>query len=252
MKTFLLICLLTLTTDTALHAQQIPRYLQASNREGIGFLEARPDNYGKEKHPVIIFLHGTDERGNGRSELYKVATNGIPAITKNKSLSFNGSSFIVLSPQLDKKFGDWQFFYIDEMLKYAKTLSVDSNRIYLTGLSLGGGGVLAYASASLTNAGNFAAIVPVCAVCFYDYQKLVNIARAGTPLWGFVGAADKTVKPLCTTQAVDAINHAKPAVAAKKTVYKNVGHNAWDRAYDPTHKYQSPNVYEWMLGFKKK
>ena len=113
----------------------------------------------------------------------------------------------MLSPQLDKKYGDWQFFYIDEMLKYANTLSADSSRIYLTGLSLGGGGVLAYASASVTNAAKFAAIVPVCAVCFYDYKKLGNISKAGTPLWAFVGAGDKTVKPLCTTQAVDAINH---------------------------------------------
>jgi predicted peptidase len=252
MKTFLLIFFLTVVTGTALRAQQLPRYLQAGNGEGIGFLEARPDNYGKKKHPVIIFLHGSDQRGNGKSELYKVTTHGIPRITKNKSLSVNGSSFIVLSPQLDNKYGDWQLFYIDEMLKYAKTLSIDSSRIYLTGLSLGGGGVLAYASASSTNAGKFAAIVPVCAVCFYDYQKLQNIARAGTPVWAFVGAADKVVKPLCTTQAVDGINFWKPPVAARKSVYKDVGHNAWDRAYDPTHKFHNPNVYEWMLSHRRK
>src|SRR5687768_8887608 len=140
MKTFVVILLLKLAIGSAVQAQQMSRYLQAANGEGIGFLEARPDNYGQEKHPVIIFLHGTNERGNGRSDLHKVATNGIPGITKNKSLAFNGSSFIVLSPQLDMKYGDWQLFYIDEMLRYAKTLSIDSNRIYLTGLSLGGGG----------------------------------------------------------------------------------------------------------------
>jgi predicted peptidase len=250
MKTYLSLFLIIISAGSA-RGQQSERFIKAGNGEGIGFLEARPGNYGKEKHPVIIFLHGTDERGNGKSDLHKVATHGIPKIAKTRSITFNGSGFIVLSPQLDRRFGDWQFFYIDEMIKYARTLSIDTNRIYLAGISLGGGGVWSYASASVSNASQFAAIVPVCGVCFYDYKKLVNIAKAGTPVWAFVGEADRVVMPLCTTQAVDAINAAKPAIAARKTVYKGVGHNAWDRAFDPTHKYQRPNVYEWLLTHKR-
>ncbi len=250
MKIFLIIYF-TIASVILVDGQQVARYITTENGQGIGFLEARPTGYGKQKHPVIIFLHGSDERGNGKSELINVARQGIPKITSKKTLAFNGSSFIVLSPQLEKKYGDWPPFYIDEMIRYAKTLSADTNRIYLTGLSLGGGGVWAYASNN-KNAVSLAAIVPVCGVCFYDYQKLSNIAKINIPVWGLVGQKDKVVNPICTIQAVDAVNAAAPAVPAKKTVYKGVGHNAWDRAYDPTHKYQSPNVYEWMLKFSRK
>ena len=57
--------------------------------------------------------------------------------------TWNGKSesFIVLTPQLSKKYGNWQNFYVDESISYAiRTLKVDPDRILLTGLSLGGGG----------------------------------------------------------------------------------------------------------------
>jgi len=250
MKTiYVIVCNLFFLFFTV-NAQQTAKSITASNGELIGFLEARPDNYGKQKHPLIIFLHGIDERGNGTTDLAKVAKNGIPKITKAQSLKFKGKSFVVLSPQLDKKYGAWENFYIDEMLKYAETLHIDTSRIYLTGISLGGGGVWNYASIRVANAEKFAALIPVCGVCYYDYKNIINLAKASTPVWAFVGAADKTVNPLCTLQAVDAINANKPVHKAKKTIYNGVGHNSWDRAYDITHKVQNPNVYEWMLQFK--
>jgi predicted peptidase len=232
-------------------AQQVAKVITTADGSKIGFLEAKPADYGKKKHPLIIFLHGIDERGNGTSEIMKVASHGLPKLLKNTTLQFNGETFIVLSPQLSKAYGAWEVFYIDEMLRYAKTLQVDTNRIYLTGISIGGGAVWGYCSISEAHAKQFAAIAPLCAACYYDYQKLDVLARAGTPVWAFVGSADKTVSPTCTLQAVDAINAANKKKPAKETVYKGLGHNVWDRAYDPGNRFHKPNLYEWLLQHKR-
>ena len=251
MKQITLIFHLIIFFTCTLQAQQTAKLITATNGEKIGFLEAKPSDYGKQLHPVIIFLHGIDERGNGTTDIQKVTKNGIAKITRLKTIKVKGSSFVILSPQLDKKFGAWENFYIEEMLNYAKTLHIDTNRIYLTGISLGGGAAWNFASLDKFHAEQFAAIVPVCGVCYYDYQKIRTIAKASTPVWAFVGGADKSVNPLCTTQAVDAINANQPVYKAKQTIYKGVGHNSWDRAYDTTHRYQDPNVFEWMLQYKR-
>ena len=110
-------------------------------------------------------------------------------------------SFLVLSPQLNYNYGSWQNFYVDEMLKYAKNnLRVDVNKIYLTGLSLGGGGTWKYASASTANASQFAAIAPVCGTC--DYSNLCNISQSNTPVWAFHALDDGVVGVGCTQGAI--------------------------------------------------
>jgi predicted peptidase len=249
---FLFFFIFTIFSLVPATAQQVAKIITMADGRQIGFLEARPADYGKKKHPLIIFLHGIGERGNGTSEIMKVASQGLPKLLKNGPLECKGETFIVLSPQLSKGYGAWEVFYIDEMLRYAKTLQVDTNRIYLTGISIGGGAVWGYCSISEGHAKQFAAIAPLCAACYYDYQKLAVLARAGTPVWAFVGAADKTVSPTCTIQAVDAINTANSNRPAKKTVYKDLGHNVWDRAYDPGNRFHKPNLYEWLLQQKRK
>src|ERR1700712_616516 len=112
----------------------------------IGFLEFRPSDYGTQKHPLIIFLHGWGERGNGSSQINAVSANGVPnycanGATMRFTVAGQTSSFVVLSPQLSTWYGAWQPYYVKEMIKYAKAnLQIDTNRIYITGLSLGGGG----------------------------------------------------------------------------------------------------------------
>src|SRR4030095_9054393 len=106
--------------------------------------------------------------------------------TKTMRYYVNGKweSFVVLMPQLSASYGDWQNFYVDAMIDYAvKNLKGDPNRIILTGLSLGGGGVWKYASASSTNAAKLAAIVPVCSTC--QMSNAANIASNNLAVWGF-------------------------------------------------------------------
>ena len=257
MKTFLPglgLLLLSLTTS----AQQIAKGLTASNGQFIGFLEYKPTNYNLDptiKYPLIIFLHGIGERGNGTTQLGMVASNGIPKyINAGHKMRFywNGKweTFLVLSPQLNSGYGDWVDFYTEEMIKYAKAnLQIDTNRIFLAGLSLGGGGVWHYPAASLAQAKQLAAIAPACGTC--TGLSMPNIAYANLPLWAFHAMDDGTVGVGCTTSQVASVQAASPAVAPLMTLYSSGGHGIWDRAFDTVYNWQNPNVYEWFLGQNK-
>src|SRR5688500_19305224 len=113
MRTFLVA--LILFACLATNAQQEARSVKAKNGETIGFYQFTPDGYSKSgnvKYPVIIFLHGIGERGNGKSDLRKVLNVGIPKFIQkghNMRFEWNGKSesFIVLSPQLSSRYGAW-------------------------------------------------------------------------------------------------------------------------------------------------
>src|SRR4051812_35043794 len=167
----------------------------------MGFYEFRPEGYqadASKKYPLIIFLHGWEERGDGSpTKLPLVLNQGIPKeINSGSNMTFigpdgNSESFVVLSPQLSTSFGVWQNPFIDSLLRYAKNnLKIDTNRIYLTGLSLGGGGVWGYASGSYAKAQQFAAIAPIQGVCWWDYKDTTNlrltIAKANIGIWSFL------------------------------------------------------------------
>src|SRR5690606_10840257 len=129
-----------------LQAQLVARTLKAANGQTIGFYEFTPSDYSKTgaKDPLIIFLYGLSERGNGTTDLSYIIKVGIPKYIKNGStmrffVDGKWQSFVVLMPQLSASYGSWQLFYTEEMINYAtKNLNIDENRVFLTGLSLGG------------------------------------------------------------------------------------------------------------------
>jgi len=240
-------------------AQFINKTTVAPNGKTVGFLEYKPANYSAvtTRYPLIIFLHGIGERGNGTTELYKVKTQGIPKnITAGNTMTFtwNGKTetFLVLAPQCSRTDTLWYPHYIDAMLNYAKAnLRVDTNRIILTGLSMGGGGVWMHAAASIANTARFAGLVPVCPACIMNNGY--NIAKGKAPVYAF-HALDDTVSvalPSCTITAIAEINKNLPPTKAVATYYPTGRHMIWDRAYDTTYRYQNPNVYEWMLSQNK-
>src|SRR6476661_4698762 len=201
MKTNLLVFLFLISCVAK--GQQISKQLTSSGGRFIGFLEYKPADYQQtdktKKYPLIIFLHGIGERGNGTTELNRVATNGIPKYIKyGNPMRFTWNdkteSFLVLSPQLSSDFGSWPDLYVDEMIKYAKAnLNIDTNRIILTGLSLGGGGVWHYAAAIWSNTQKLAAIGISCGT-----KQLSNygfIADGNLPTWAF-HAMDDAVVPV--------------------------------------------------------
>jgi predicted peptidase len=253
--------------NLSLHAQQTAKKIPcpASPDSMIGFLEFRPADYGSQLHPLIIFLHGRDERGNGSAQINLVSNNGIPRYCASGApmrFTVNGksSSFVVLSPQLNKQYGSWQVYYVKEMIKYAKAnLQIDTNRMYITGMSLGGGGVWNAITESLELASVFAAAAPVCGTQeMNDGNFCKTVAAAHLPVWAFHSMDDKTVAVQSTQHAEILGNICKLLPPEKFTYYQTGGHaRAWINAYDTGHitvkiadgslYTASPNLYEWFL-----
>jgi len=239
-----------------LSAQRTPRMVSGPGGNKVGFYQFLPPGYSQTsplKHPLIIFLHGIGEKGMGMEpDLDKLNCCGIPYIIKSGgSMQFTWmgktESFVVLYPQLASKYGTWQTYYVKELIKYArKNLNIDSNRIFLTGLSLGGGGTWVYASASVTNAKTLAGIVPVVSPCFMTNG--CNIASANLPVLTIHALDDVMANPICTINAIKSINDCGAQAIPNMIMYTTGGHYIWRlRAYDTAYNYFNPNVFEWML-----
>jgi dienelactone hydrolase len=215
----------------------------------IGFLEYLPNDYNSNsnKYPIVFFLHGLGERGPATTNIATLKA-GIGPVEKNGPPKYTKAGtdfpFILISPQLKNNWTDWPLTYVQEVIDYCRTyLRVDERRIYIMGLSLGGGGVWTQAQ---TYPKLFAAISPACG-SRNTLDKATYIAGEDIPVWAFHGDADPTVPYTKTVHMVNAINVCKPNPLAKVTIYPGVHHDCWDRAFLPDHTYHNPNVYEWLL-----
>ena len=238
-----------LSFHVAVFSQQVAKKISypASPDGVIGFLEFRPSDYGSQKHPLIIFLHGVGERGNGTSQVGIVAYNALPLYCANGAtmrftVGGQTSSFVVLSPQLSTQYGYWPTYYVKEMVNYAKAnLQIDPNRIYVTGLSLGGGGVWRL----ITDTENFdntfdasiAAVAPICGTEEEnDYNYCNTVAANHLPIWAFHCMDDVNVSVTATQHAEILSKNCGVTPASKFTYYQAGGHGgAWLNAYDTGH-----------------
>jgi len=211
----------------------------------IGYYEYLPPDYNSNSnnYPIVIFFHGMGERGNGTTDLPMVAYNGPPRYVV-EGYKF---PFILISPQLKSAFGSWPVWYMDEVVEHVRSyLRVDPTRIYITGLSLGGGGAWDYTRSFPQKV---AALAPICGgyntlswACIYQQNNI--------PIWAFHGDADSVVPISRTTNMINAINACTPAIipAPIYTIYPGVWHDAWNYAYRTDNSLHTPNVYEWMMG----
>jgi predicted peptidase len=194
----------------------------------IGYLLFLPKEVSQQKgkRPLILFLHGSGERGNDNLPL--VAVHGPPMIAK-KNADF---PFVVVSPQCPSE-QRWDSKVLLALLNdVIASHDVDPQRIYLTGLSMGGYGSWMLAAAAPNR---FAAIVPICGGGNpEDAGKLKSL-----PIWVFHGAKDSAVSLKKSEEMVAALK--KVGSDVKFTVYPNAGHNSWTATYD------NPKLYEWLL-----
>jgi predicted esterase len=208
---------------------------------GTCYLEYLPDGYNSNtnNYPIVISLHGIGEKGNTLTDVTKVANVSLAKYVKQGTKY----PFLIISPQLKTSMGRWTGDYVMEVVNYVKTyLRVDATRIYLTGLSLGGGGVW---SVSTSYPDVFAAIVPICSG-YNVTASACKLAASNVPVWAFHGDKDATVGESVTINMINAINNCspKPAPLSKMTIFPGLGHMIWDKVYKET------DAINWMLGFR--
>lgn len=237
-----------------------PKYNQVAVHFSInpnigGFYEALPPSYGStnKKYPLLLFLHGGGELGDGNSQLPLILKNSVTRRLHEKTLpatfTVNGEEFslIILSPQ----FKEWPSVNdVHAFLQHARNnYRVDESRIYVAGLSMGGGITWEYAGSAYGK--SVAAIVPICGASWADSSVAKKIASNDVPGWAFHNIGDDAVTVNSTKRYVKIINAQRPAHPVKMTLWPGDGHDAWTLASDPEYREEGKNIYEWMLQFKK-
>lgn len=199
---------------------------------GMRFLLYLPKGYDRQdgrKWPLIVFLHGSGERGD---DIEKVKVHGPPKLIA----AGQDFPFIIVSPQAPRN-TVWNSETLNILLdELVERLPVDVERIYLTGLSLGG---YATWSTAAARPERFAAIAPVCGAG--DVQTACRLK--GLPIWAFHGEQDTVVSLKEDQNMVDAVRACGGDV--KFTVYPGVGHDSW------TETYANPALYQWFLQHKR-
>lgn len=205
-----------------------------------------PDNDETFQYPLVIFLHGSGERGNDNEAQLKWGVQNFatdrnmklhpafviaPQCPLNQSwanVSRGKNNEIVLQSTPSKPMQ----LLMDLIADVIKKFHVDTNRIYITGLSMGGYGTF---DALERYPHFFAAAVPVCGSG--DVSKAASIAHI--PLWMFGGAEDPTVSPGLLYDMVNALR--KAGAHPGFTQYPQVGHFSWIPAYN------DPMMMDWMF-----
>lgn len=215
-----------------------------------------PDNPPAGNLPVIVHLHGIGEKGDGTDAAMNNLFTATPAELKAGVQSYN---FICIIPQLNEAINNgwgqgWRPEYTDVFVNEISKYQGDLNRIYISGLSYGGGGSLWYSCSSSIYASKVAACVDICGVCLAtaDYSQP---AKNNIPVVGFHANDDPTVSPGCTIGQLTNINSFNPKTKALVNIFTTGGHSIWGKVYDQTN---SPftngftkNIYEWMLQYSK-
>lgn len=196
------------------------------------YLLSLPEAYEKDtiqQWPLVLFLHGSGESGE---DIQKVKLHGPPELA-DKGKKF---PFILLSPQSDVPSG-WDDKLLYQLLQHIKkSYRVDPDRVYLTGLSMGGFGTWTLA---MKHPEEFAAIAPVCG----GGDTATAWKLRHVPVWCFHGALDDVVSPSESVNMVKAAGRYNPSV--RFTLYPDANHNSWDKTYS------NDSLYHWLLSQKR-
>lgn len=190
-----------------------------------------PKNFdvtSSEKYPLMIFLHGAGERGHDQ----ELARKHGPGKLIKAGREF---PFIIVAPQCPPD-TCWWAHHIEALLDdIIARYPIDLDRIYITGLSMGGHGTW-MSGAYLAN--RLAAIAPIC-----GWGNFVISKTYGTlPIWAFHGEDDDVVPCYYSENLVKLITEV--GGNAKLTVFPGVGHYSWEEVYAGT------ELYEWLLSHK--
>jgi lysophospholipase L1-like esterase/poly(3-hydroxybutyrate) depolymerase len=215
----------------------------------LGYRLLIPRNYDKQtKYPFVLFLHGAGERGDDNAAQLKYGTGlFLKPQVREKFPCF------VLAPQCPREQKwtdiDWQKggalpaaaseptrLTLEVLEKLTKEFSIDQNRLYVSGLSMGGYGTWDHICRSPER---WAAAVPIC-----GGGDPRSVARAkAVPAWAFHGDADPAVPVARTREMVAALRAAQGHVYYSE--YPGVKHDSWINAYE------EPELLPWLFAQKR-
>lgn len=203
-----------------------------------------PPEYTSERAwPVILFLHGSGERGTdgllqtevGIGRAIRRHREWFPAIVVMPQCRPNATWF---GPD---GLGPMATMALKCVEAASREYRLDRERMYLTGLSLGGQGTWLIAAAF---PGQFAAIVPICGFLELGPTPTAGLTEqvagqlVNENIWCFHGDADQAVSVTASRTLIAAIRAA--GGNPRYTEYPGVGHNAWDAAYD------TADLWRWL------
>lgn len=222
---------------------QTPQHFQKQITKTVklDYLLFLPEGYKKKdtnRWPLMLFLHGAGERG---TNIEKVTVHGPPKLVKTKK----DFPFILVSPQCP----DEETWHDEDLLSLLDHViakhRVDTNRIYLTGLSMGGYGTWSLGSKYPER---FAALAPICGGGDKIPSLLANkekkAAMKSLGVWAFHGAKDPIV-PIEESQRMTNALMRAGCKDVKLTVYPEAGHDSW------TETYKNQELYDWFLAHRR-
>jgi predicted peptidase len=218
-------CVLSVATATAEQSVSVP------------FLLFTPHDYmSGQPSPLLLFLHGLGESGDGDYPLLK--KHGPPKLAE----SFDRFPFVTVSPQCPVPAARtdipsaWQPAVLMALMEHVGArMTIDRQRIYVTGLSMGGFGTWRLV---MTYPDKFAAAIPICGGGETEWTDRLK----GTPIWAFHGKDDQVVPLHRSKEMVDAVQLVGGDV--KLTIYPGVAHDSWTRTYE------NREIYDWLLRHK--
>jgi len=219
------------TTFSQLKQEELHFSKVETHTVSFGYLLYLPPGFeadGTAEYPLMLFLHGSGERG---IDLELVKKNGPPKVAREMELPF-----IILSPQCPE-IAWWNVDDVKVLLdEITADYPVDKERIYITGLSMGG---FATWDMIVKYPDVFAAAIPVCGV---GYPFRLDVIK-DLPIWAFHGQKDNVVPIEYSQKMVDALTKVNGDI--QFTIYPEANHDSW------TETYNNPEVYEWLLKQKK-
>ena len=235
---FVVLCLYGLSSawgQTPAAGKQVPASTTVKVRADDGprevtlrYLLYLPAEYDKAKDtnwPLVLFLHGAGERGD---DIERVKIHGPPKLVAGGKQF----PFVLCSPQCPTG-SRWNADELDKLVdELTNTYRIDRQRLYVTGLSMGGSGTWSLIAAQPEK---YAAAMPLCGRG--DLQTVERLAK--TPIWVLVGAKDRAETVQNCQDMANAI--AKAGGKGRLTLYFELPHDCW------TVTYNNAEVYDWLL-----
>lgn len=245
---FIFLAITTMSIQTVSAQEELFKALQYQNEDGnlLNYRLLVPENYDPDKkYPLVLFLHGAGERGDDNIAQLKW---GAVRFAEEKIMEKHPA--IVIAPQVPAEeywaHLNWRqtelqteaqprmplALSMEVLDQVIEEYSVDTNRLYITGLSMGGFGTW---DAIIRYPDKFAAALPICGGG--DISKAGQIAEL--PIWNFHGALDEVVPPSLSRAMIHAIREAGGHPGY--TEYPDVGHDSWIPVYNDDY------VIDWLF-----